>query len=134
MNNRGLIAGILTIISGAFGFVGLGYMLLMIYMMRDIFSALAFGGGLGMMAGIFKIFAAFYLVIGICSALLGILGICGGILALRRKHWGFALAGAIAGAITFFPTGVAAVIFAVMAEPEFKTLSPAVPGVLKTPG
>jgi len=37
--------------------------------------------------------------------LLGILGIVGGVYALKRKHWGLGLTAAIAGTLLFFPTG-----------------------------
>jgi len=63
---------------------------------------------------VFTILAVFYSVIGIVLALLGIIG---GAFALKKKHWGVALAGAIAGVITFFPCGIAAVIMISMAQP-----------------
>jgi hypothetical protein len=51
--------------------------------------------------------------------LLGALGIVGGIFALKRKYWGWSLAGGIAGAITMFPCGIPAVIFITLGKPEF---------------
>jgi hypothetical protein len=60
-----------------------------------------------------------YVVMGIFYALISVLGIIGGILAIKKKHWGWALAGAIAGALTFFPCGIAAVVLTTLGKPEF---------------
>ena len=59
----------------------------------------------------------------IASALGAVLGIIGGVYALQRKYWGLALAGAIAGSISFFPCGIVAIIFTAMAKPEFDAIS-----------
>lgn len=53
-------------------------------------------------------------------AVFGILAIVGGICALRRKGWGWALAGAIAGIIPFFPLGIASIVFLTMSRDEFR--------------
>jgi len=52
--------------------------------------------------------------------ILGVLAIAGGVCALRRKGWGWALAGAIAAVIPFFPLGIASTILTVMARDEFE--------------
>jgi hypothetical protein len=54
------------------------------------------------------------------AAILGILAIVGGICALRRKRWGWALAGAVGGVLPFFPLGIASLILTVMARDEFE--------------
>jgi hypothetical protein len=54
------------------------------------------------------------------AAILGILAIVGGICALRRKRWGWALAGAVGGVLPFFPLGIASTILTVMARDEFE--------------
>ncbi|MBI4332623.1 MAG: hypothetical protein HY673_15240 [Chloroflexi bacterium] len=134
MSNKGVIAGIMSIISGVFGFIGLGYMILMVYLMRAMFAAPPFPGGAGAAGGFLRTITFFYLAVGIGLALLGIVGVVGGFFALTRKHWGIALAGAIAGAVTFSPTGIAAVIFTVMAEPEFKAGGSNTAGIQSFPG
>jgi hypothetical protein len=69
-----------------------------------------------------------YVVIGVFLALLGALAIAGGIFALKRKRWVIALAGAIAGTITFFPCGIPAIILISMAKhDEFSTSKPPEP-------
>jgi uncharacterized BrkB/YihY/UPF0761 family membrane protein len=52
-------------------------------------------------------------------AILAILAIGGGIYALRRKRWGMALAGAIAAALPFSLTGIAALILTALSRDEF---------------
>jgi len=54
------------------------------------------------------------------AAILGILATVGGICALRRKRWGWALAGAVGGVLPFFPLGIASTILTVMAREEFE--------------
>jgi hypothetical protein len=73
----------------------------------------------------FIIITVVYLIFGICSLLLGVLAIIGGIFALKRKRWGLALAGAIAGTVTFFPCGIPAIVLVSMAkQTEFSTPQP----------
>jgi hypothetical protein len=50
----------------------------------------------------------------------GVLAIAGGVAAFRRKRWGLAVAGSIAAVFGFFPVGIAAVVFTILAEPEFR--------------
>lgn len=50
----------------------------------------------------------------------GLIAIVGGIAAFKRRRWGLALAGSIAAIFGFFPVGIAAVIFTILAEPEFR--------------
>lgn len=66
----------------------------------------------------------FYAVVGIIVFCISVLGIIGGIYALRRRYWGLALTGAIAGCFTFLPCGVPAVIFVAKAKPEFDANRP----------
>jgi hypothetical protein len=51
----------------------------------------------------------------------GVVAIAGGIAAFKRRRWGLALAGSIAAIFGFFPVGIAAVIFTILAEPEFRS-------------
>jgi hypothetical protein len=48
-----------------------------------------------------------------------VLAIVGGAFALKKRHWPLALAGAIAGTITFFPCGIPAIIFVSLGKEEF---------------
>jgi hypothetical protein len=53
-------------------------------------------------------------------AVFGTMAIVGGVCALRRKGWGWALAGAIAAILPFLVFGVASVILTIMAKDEFQ--------------
>jgi hypothetical protein len=46
--------------------------------------------------------------------------IIGGVLALQRMKWGWALTGSIIAILGAFPLGVASTIFVVMAKDEFE--------------
>ena len=48
------------------------------------------------------------------------LAIIGGIFAVQRKKWGWALAGSIAAAISPIPLGIAAIILLAVSKNEFK--------------
>jgi len=49
------------------------------------------------------------------------LAVTGGICAIRRKKWGWALAGSIAAALMPLPFGLAAIIVLVMSKSEYDT-------------
>lgn len=51
--------------------------------------------------------------------IIGMLAVAGGIFAIRRKRWGWALAGSIAAAINPLPLGIIAVILVVLSKKEF---------------
>ena len=70
---------------------------------------------------------AVYGAIGLILCLMGILAIVGGAFAIRKVHWGWALAGAISGAAVFFFTGIAAVVLVSLGKGEFSTAKAPVP-------
>jgi hypothetical protein len=122
------LGGIFSIISGAFGILYLGFSLLGIIVFNSMFnpeSSLYTYGDISTEAfsSMMTFMTVFYVIIGVFFSLLGALGIIGGVYALKRKLWGLALAGAIAGSITFFPCGIVAIIFTSMAKPEFDVIS-----------
>ncbi len=130
MENKAKIAGILSIVSGAFGIVGF-FVLVMIALFLGVSGGIlstdqtlneALGG-----VQVIGILQTIYLVYGIICLILGVLGIIGGVFSIRRKAWGLALAGAIAGVFTFLPAGVAAIIFVVMGKGEFSRSQPQIP-------
>ena len=51
----------------------------------------------------------------------GVIAVAGGVAAFNRRRFGLALAGSIAAVFGFFPVGIAAVVFTILAEPEFRT-------------
>lgn len=98
-------AGILTIISGCYG-VGMGAWII------------AWGGIMSPLAEV----AGIYALPGGGAIALGIVALIGGIHALKRKVWGFALTAAIL-AVPLFPIGtvlgILAIIFVSLAKKEF---------------
>ncbi|HEX9896730.1 MAG TPA: hypothetical protein VGA85_03610 [Dehalococcoidales bacterium] len=121
---RAKLGGIFSIASGAFGFLYLGFALLGVFIFNSIFnpeSSLFLAGEIPPeeFSDAMSFMTIYCIAIGVFYGLLGLLGIIGGIYALKRKYWGLALAGSIAGSITFFPCGIVAVIFTAMAKPEF---------------
>ena len=127
MQNNGRIAGILSIISGAFGVL----FLLGVIFMAILFAVAATDSSYYHWSepeeGVIVFVVVFYAVIGGFFTLLGILAIIGGVFAIKRRNWGLALAGAIAATLTFFPCGIPAIIFVALAKPEFEAVVQPVP-------
>ena len=99
---KGTMAGILTIIGGICG-IAIGALV------ATLGSAFLWGiPGLELIAGIGAG------IIGI-----GVVALIAGIFTLRRKSWGFALAGAILALFPIIPLGVLAIIFVAMGKNEF---------------
>lgn len=121
MSNNAKVAGILTIISGAFGVFWSVSTLFLILVTRFLFGVPHIYYPFAPHPGLFTLMMIFYSVFTLKFVLVGILGIVGGVFALKKERWGLALAGAIAGAVTFFPCGIAAIIYITMAKPEFST-------------
>jgi hypothetical protein len=48
-----------------------------------------------------------------------LLAIAGGIFAIQRKRWGWALAGSIAAAINPLPLGIVAIVLVILSKNEF---------------
>ncbi len=126
--DKSRIGGILSIVSGACGILGALMIVFMILFLRYwIIIDSSFSEPPQNSEGFWIFMAIFYAISAIFMAALGALGIVGGIFALKRKRWGVALAGAIAGVFTFFPCGIAAIIFVAMSRPEFIEPGPTIP-------
>ncbi len=131
MTNHAKVGGILTIIAGSFSVFQVAGILLAIFMFQFMFGA-PFLPPEAAPADEFlpmftNIMTVFYGVWGLFLVLAGTLAIVGGVYALKKKYWGLALAGAIAGTFTFFPCGIPAIIFVSLARPEFSAPEPAAP-------
>jgi hypothetical protein len=126
--NHAKTGGILSIVAGAFGVLSLTGCICAAAVM------MLMPGGFGhdfyynatMPEGFFAIMAAMYIIMGIFSALVGALAIVGGVFALKKKYWGWALAGSIGATMAFFPCGIPAIIFIAMSRPEFQNAAPPV--------
>jgi len=100
---KGTTAGILTLIGGICG-IAVGAIF------ATVGSAFLMGlPGLELMAGI-----------GAGIIAIGVIALIAGIFTLRRRSWGFALAGAILALFPIIPLGVLAIIFVAMGKSEFE--------------
>jgi len=110
--NKSTTAGILAIISGAIGliiaasyFIGFGVT----------------SGCLGIPVGYIPGFVpGLVLGMAIPALIVAILALVGGIYAVQRKKWGWALAGSIASILAFFPLGIPAIILIAQSKAEFE--------------
>lgn len=107
------VAGILDIISGAFG-LGMG---LLLTCGRIFYGAAPKIPRFGMFSAMPE---GFFLVLGVALILIGILAVIGGVYALKIKNWGMALTGSICATLCGRLLGVAALIFTVLSRKEFK--------------
>ena len=55
----------------------------------------------------------------ILSIIIGILALIGGVLAIQRKKWKWALVGSIAGSLSVLPLGIPAIILIALSKDEF---------------
>jgi hypothetical protein len=134
MTKNASIGGVLSIISGAFGILGLISCVLGAVMVNFILDSALYGDMYGGMYGgmygnmdISSFVVVACIISGIICGVLGIVSIIGGAMALKKKNWGLALAGSITGVLAFFPTGIPAVIFTAIAKSEFDKPAAPVP-------
>ncbi len=118
-DNKHVIGGILSIVCGVMGILGTFFMIFIIILLRFTINRVPVQPIPGIQFDFNTLVTIMYGAIGLVSLALGILGIVGGVTALRRQHWGLSLAGAIAGTLTFFPCGIVAVILIAMGRSEF---------------
>jgi hypothetical protein len=105
-------AGILAIVAGAQGLIG------------SITLFFGFGvvsGALGIPTGYIPPFVpGLILGMAIPSVILNILAIVGGVYALKRQRWGFALAGSILAITASLILGILATVFIAQSKNEFE--------------
>ncbi len=126
--NKSTTGGVLSIIAGAIGTVA-GLIFLMVALMAtSVFSDGSIYSGSYASEEEFMAFAVgVYGVLAFLALVGGVLGIVGGIFAIQKKRWGWALTGAIAGCLTFLPLGIASVVLVAMGKPEFARIEPGYP-------
>jgi hypothetical protein len=122
MQNYARVGGILSVVAGGLGCLSA----ILLVFFAILVGVLSSGDILGNHYYSYSspdfalgIVAIIYGVFGFIGVLVSILAIIGGVYGIKKKNWGFALAGSIAGVIAFFPCGVVAVIFTAMGKPEF---------------
>ena len=143
MSNNAKVGGVLSIISGSFGIFWFAA-----FVFIAVFFSLILSGDFSYYGGspyygtpsssqFLAIMVAVYVGLGLGFAAVGVLAIVGGVFALKRKHWGWALAGAIAGTFLFLPCGIPAIVFVSIGKHEFNappsTVVPPSPPAAPTP-
>jgi hypothetical protein len=104
-----IIAGILAIVSGTLGLLGI------------ISYSVGFGApGSGIGRGDMPPFVPSIIFgMSIPAIIIAVLAVAGGILAIVRKGWGWALAGSIAAALSLILTGIPAIVLISLSRDEF---------------
>jgi hypothetical protein len=110
--SKPIAGGILNIITGALGFIGAIGMFIG-------FSVISGWWDIPGIWGIPWFAGAIVLSAAIPTAVLAILALIGGIYAVQRKMWGWALAGSIAAILVIFPLGIASTVLVAVAKDEF---------------
>jgi hypothetical protein len=124
MQNNARVGGILSIVAGGLGCLSALMLILFAVLIGVFFNSEPFVRDPELADFPFYVFTIMYVVPGVIGLLLSALAIAGGVYALKKKNWGFALAGAIAGVLAFFPCGVVAVIFTSLGKAEFNAPPP----------
>ena len=110
------VAGILDIVSGVaslFGFVGLTFATLVLHHVKQPDEDFPFYA-VEILLGCF----AFLVLVA------AILCFAGGVSAIQRRSWGWAVAGSAAAAFMLPPAGIAAIILTVIGEKEIRGEGP----------
>jgi hypothetical protein len=114
--NYAKIGGILSVVAGGIGCLGA----VLVIFMAVLFGVLSRDAYYyDEPESFLMVMMVVYIVCGIIGLVVSALAVIGGINGIKRKNWGLALAGGIAGVLAFFPCGVVAVIFTAMGKPEF---------------
>jgi len=101
-----VIGGALNIVCGVFGLIGGIVLLIISYLGEEL--------------GVDPIGIAFMVVFGIVLPIFGAIAIYGGICAVRREKFGWAIVGAIFALLSFFILGIIGLILIIVAKDEFK--------------
>ena len=114
--SKATVAGVCDIVAGICGLVGSIPLLVLALVGSGVLAALPEAE----VRPLAVVPLALFLPLAVLCFLSGVVAIAGGIAAFNRRRFGLALAGAIAAVFGFFPVGIAAVVFTIFAEPEFR--------------
>jgi hypothetical protein len=104
-----IVAGILSIVSGAFKLLGLLVLLAAGFLMPFSTTRMNVANPI-----------VFFAVLGVLMFILGVLAVVGGVYTLQRKNFGLSLAGAIAALLPFNLLGLASVILVALSRKEIE--------------
>jgi hypothetical protein len=108
------VAGILDIIAGVTGLIGAGVLF-------ALAGAFRWGGFMPPHGPNLPSFltGGLFMVLGASHLIFGVLAVVGGLFALQRRRWGWALAGGIGAVFASFVLGVPAIIITALSEGDF---------------
>jgi Na+/phosphate symporter len=116
-------AGVLNIITGAFNALGvIGLIIAIIVISSGAYTVHMHFLPPADAPLILPILTNILVLILVITIIQTVLPIVGGVFALQRRKWGWALAGSITAILGMFPLGVASTIFVSMAKEEFESL------------
>ena len=107
------VAGILNIITGVLGLIWAVMMFIGFFVVSGCWSIPEMGYIPPFVPGIVLAWAISHLV-------LSIVALVGGVFAVQRKQWGWALAGSIVAIVVFLPLGIASTVLAAQSKNEFE--------------
>ena len=112
-----VIAGVLSIVAGSLEIIGAGA-----FFIGSAFTGWSPVGHFGWIPGL-DIGLGIGLTLQLGSLAIGMLAVAGGIVAVQRKRWGWALAGAIGAVLSTFVLGIAALVLTALSRKEFEELA-----------
>lgn len=122
-----LAGGVLNIVSGALGIISSIVLIIIMPIFSNIFSNLVFDSSDfdGFDSDAFIVaFTVSFIVSSLLTLIPSIIAIVGGVFAIKRKRWGWALAGSICAVLCSSVMGVVAIVFIAMSKSEFTKINP----------
>lgn len=111
-----VVSGILDIVSGAIGMVGGIYFVIFSSLLRGIQEYLKVDPSI--IKSIEQVISSI-IALPFILVFAGIIAIIGGVYALQRRIWPFALIGAVFSFILFWPFGLSSIVITSMSREEF---------------
>ena len=113
--SKSTVAGLLDIGAGVFAVIGA-----LVLVLLAVVGTLAVGWAPDVPDGLWSVPLLLFGGIAVMVVVPGVVSIIGGVAALRRSSWGWAVTGAMAALVAFAPLGLVSLILTAMAEDEFR--------------
>jgi hypothetical protein len=113
--------GVLTVVSGVFSLICCLGLIVFAALVGSNETVLDYARDAGLSGLDVTLIQTIMIIAAIYFAITATLALIGGIFALQRKRWGWALAGSIAAIMgSWWPLGIAATVFTGISKDEFK--------------
>jgi hypothetical protein len=113
--------GVLTVVSGVFSLICCLGLIVFAALVGSNETVLDYARDAGLSGLDVTLIQTIMIIAAIYFAITATLALIGGIFALQRKRWGWALAGSIAAILgSWWPLGIAATVFTAISKDEFK--------------